>query len=172
MAGRGFQLLKLSFLIGAIADALVAVNWFLIASGAEIPNLMCGLVGTGVEYRFAMYIAALFMTGWTAILAWGWFKPYERKGLLLITAVLLLVSIVLELFFYRTILGGLNFTIGIGVRICIGNFPAELVSILSPPPQYPKGAGINLAPTIPLPQWRWHESCPLRQYCRGNICLL
>jgi hypothetical protein len=119
MASRDIQLLKLSFLIGAVADALVALNWFLIASGAEIPNLLCGLVDSGVEYRFAMYIAALFMAGWTAILAWGWFKPSERKGLLLITAVLLLASIVLEVAFYRSILGGSGFIIGIGARAAL-----------------------------------------------------
>jgi hypothetical protein len=33
MDSRGLQLLRFSFLIGVIADALVAVNWFLIASG-------------------------------------------------------------------------------------------------------------------------------------------
>jgi hypothetical protein len=119
MANRSLQLLKLSFLIGAVADALVSLNWFLIASGAEIPNLMCGLVDSGVEYRFAMYIAALFMAGWSAILAWGWFNPSERKGLLLITAVLLLVSIVLEVAFYRPILGGSGFIIGIGMRAAL-----------------------------------------------------
>ena len=119
MASRGLQLLKLSFLIGAIADSVVAVNWFIIASGSEIPNMMCGLSGTGVEYRFAMYIAALFMAGWAAILAWGWIRPFERKGLLLITAVLLLVSIVLEIVFYRPLLGGSGFVLGVGVRVAL-----------------------------------------------------
>jgi hypothetical protein len=119
MAGRGLGLLKLSFLIGAVADAVVAANWFLIASGAEIPNIMCGLLGTGTEYRFAMYIAALFMAGWAVILAWGWFKPFERKGLLLITAVLLLVSILLEVAFYRSILGGSDFVIGVSIRAAL-----------------------------------------------------
>jgi hypothetical protein len=119
MAGRGLQFLKLSFLIGAIADSLVAINWFLIASGTAIPNVMCGFSATVPEYRFAMYIAALFMTGWTAILAWGWIKPFERKGLLLITAVLLLVSIVVELVYYRSILGGSEFVIGIAVRVAL-----------------------------------------------------
>ena len=104
MASRGLQLLKLSFLIGAFADAIVAANWVLIASGASVPNVMCGLLGSGVEYRFAMYISALFMAGWAMILAWGWFRPFERRGLLLITAVLLLVSIVLEVVFYRPLL--------------------------------------------------------------------
>ena len=119
MAGRGLQLLKLSFLIGTIADSAVAANWFLIAAGAEIPNMMCGLSGTGEEYRFAMYIAGLFMAGWAAILAWGWFRPFERKGLLLITSVLLLVSIVIEVVFYRTLLGGSGFVLGVGVRIAL-----------------------------------------------------
>ena len=119
MARRGLQLLKLSFVIGTVADAVVAANWFLIASGAEIPNMMCGLLGAGAEYRFAMYIAALFMAGWTIILAWGWFKPFERKGLLLITAVLLLVSIVLEVAFYRSLLGGPGFVFGVGMRVAL-----------------------------------------------------
>ena len=119
MASRGLQLLKLSFLIGAIADSVVAVNWFLIASGFEIPNMMCGLSGTGLKYRFAMYIAALFMAGWAIILAWGWFRPFERKGLLLIAAVLLLVSIVLELVFYNSLLGGSGFVFGVGVRVAL-----------------------------------------------------
>jgi len=119
VASRGVQLLKLSFLIGAIADVIVAVNWFLIAAGAKIPNMMCGLLGAGEDYRFAMYISALFMTGWAAILAWGWFKPFERRGLLLITAILLLVSIVIEVAFYRPLLGGSGFVFGVSVRIAL-----------------------------------------------------
>ena len=119
MANRGLQLLKLSFLIGAVADAIVAANWFLIASGTEIPNMMCGLVGAGKDYRFAMYISALFMAGWATILAWGWFRPFERKGLLLITALLLLVSIVLEVSFFRPFLGGSGFIFGVVVRVAL-----------------------------------------------------
>jgi len=137
MVGRGLQFLKLSFLIGAIADAFVAINWFLIASGVSIPNVMCGFSATIPEYRFAMYIAALFMAGWTAILAWGWVKPFERKGLLLITAALLLVSIVLELGYYRSILGGSEFAIGIAVRVTlIAKFSASYFYSRSP-----KGSG-------------------------------
>jgi len=59
------------------------------------------------------------MAGWAAILAWGWFRPFERKGLLLITLALLLVSIVLEVVFYRTLLGGSVFVFGAGVRIAL-----------------------------------------------------
>ena len=119
MAARGLNLLKLSFLIGAVVDTLVSINWFLIAKGVEIPNVICGLLGTGEEYRFAMYIGALFMAGWAALLAWGWVKPFERKGLLLITAVLILISIVLELMFYRSLLGGSGFVFGVGLRVAL-----------------------------------------------------
>jgi hypothetical protein len=119
VATRGFQLLKLSFAIGTIADAIVAANWFLIAGGADIPNLMSGLVGEGMEYRHAMYIAGLFMTGWTVLLAWGWLKPFERKGLLIITAALLLLSMALELLFYSSLLGGPGFVIGLCLRAAL-----------------------------------------------------
>ena len=119
MAARGLQLLKLSFVIGTVADAIVAANWFLIAAGAEIPSMMTGLTGVGADYRFAMYIAALFMAGWAVILAWGWFRPLERKGLLLITALLLLLSMVLEVAFYRSLLGGSGFVLGLSVRAAL-----------------------------------------------------
>jgi hypothetical protein len=119
MARRGLQLLKLSFVIGTVADAVVAGNWFLIASGAEIPNMLAGLTGTGADYRFAMYIAGLFMAGWAVILAWGWFRPFERKGLLIITAALIFLSMVLEVAFYRSLLGGPGFVFGLSVRAAL-----------------------------------------------------
>jgi hypothetical protein len=116
---RANQSLKLSFLIGTIADGIVAITWFMIAAGSDIPNIICGFKGTGVDYQYAMYIAALFMTGWTGILYWGWLKPNERKGLLIITAVLLLVSIIIEVFFYQNILVGRGFIIGIAARLLL-----------------------------------------------------
>lgn len=119
MACRGFQLLRLSFAIGTVADAVVATNWFLIAGGADIPNLMTGLVGEGPEYRHAMYIAGLFMTGWTVLLAWGWLEPFERKGLLIIAAALLLISMVLEILFYGSMLAGSGFVFGLCLRAAL-----------------------------------------------------
>ena len=113
------MLLKLSFMIGTIADAVVAISWFLIAFGVAIPNMLAGYSGSGENYQFAMYIAALFMAGWTAILFWGYFKPEERKDLLIITAALLLLSIIMELIFFSEILGGSGFTYGIIVRLLL-----------------------------------------------------
>lgn len=119
MKERGTALLRWSFMIGTIADSLVALNWFLIAGGYAIPNYLNGHTGTGDEYRLAMYIAGLFMAGWGIILFWGWFKPQERKGLLVITSGMLLVSIIVEILFYPGMLTGSGFTLGVLARIAL-----------------------------------------------------
>ena len=119
MNSRKVQLLKLSFTIGTIADGIVAINWFVIASGISIPNMLSGYSESGIGYQFAMYIAAIFMTGWTVILFWGLQKPEERKDLLIITAVLLLISIILELIFFQEILIGTAFWIGVILRLLL-----------------------------------------------------
>jgi hypothetical protein len=111
--------LKLSFIIGAIADFVVGINWFLISLGYGIPNLISSFRGAGTDYRFAMYISTMFMFGWTALLFWGYLKPLERRGLLIITAVLLSISIIIELVFYRNVLVGIGFISGIILRLLI-----------------------------------------------------
>jgi hypothetical protein len=113
-------LLKLMFILGAVVDGAIAVSWFLIASGLRIPNILNGYVGTGSDYQLAMYIGAMFMAGWTVLLAWGAIKPVERRGLLLITSVLLILSVVVELVFFRDMLGGAGFIFGVTKRIVLG----------------------------------------------------
>ncbi len=112
-------LLKLMFILGAVVDGAIAVSWFLIASGLRIPNILNGYVGTGSDYQLAMYIGAMFMAGWTVVLAWGAIKPIERRGLLLITAVLLFLSVIVELVFFRDMLGGAGFIFGVTKRILL-----------------------------------------------------
>lgn len=116
---KPITLLKLSFIIGAIADGIVAVNWFLISLGYPYANLISAFRGSGADYQFAMFICSLFMFGWTVILIWGFLKPEERKGLLLITSSLLLVSIILELVMYYRLLLSEGFIIGIILRIVL-----------------------------------------------------
>ena len=111
--------LKISFIIGTIADFIVGINWFLISLGYSIPNLISSFQGAGTDYRFAMYIGTMFMFGWTVLLFWGYLKPLERRGLLIITAALLSISIMIELFFYRNLLAGIGFTSGIILRLLI-----------------------------------------------------
>ena len=111
--------LKLSFIIGTIADFIVGINWFLISLGYGIPNLISSFQGEGTDYRFAMYIGTLFMFGWTAILFWGYLKPLDRRGLLIITSALLSLSIIIELLFYYNLLAGRGFLFGIILRLLI-----------------------------------------------------
>lgn len=112
-------MLKMMFILGAMVDGAIAVSWFLIASGLRIPNILNGYVGTGSDYQLAMYIGAMFMAGWTIVLAWGAIKPIERRGLLLITSVLLLLSVIVELVFFRDMLGGAGFIFGVTKRILL-----------------------------------------------------
>jgi hypothetical protein len=112
-------MLKFMFILGAIVDGAIAVSWFLIASGMRIPNILNGYVGTGSDYQLAMYVGAMFMAGWTVVLAWGAIKPIERRGLLLITSVLLFLSVIVELVFFRDMLGGAGFIFGATKRILL-----------------------------------------------------
>jgi len=112
-------ILRLMFIVGAIVDGAIAVSWFLIASGARIPNILNGYTGTGSDYQLAMYVGAMFMTGWTVLLAWGAIRPVERRDLLLITSALLFLSVIVELLFYGDMLGGGGFVLGVTKRVVL-----------------------------------------------------
>ena len=114
------SMLKSMFILGAVVDGAIAVSWFLIASGLRIPNILNGYIGTGSDYQLAMYVGAMLMAGWTALLAWGAIKPIERRDLLLITSMLLFLSVMLELVFFRDMLGGAGFVFGVAKRILLG----------------------------------------------------
>jgi hypothetical protein len=118
---RSVSALRLMFILGSVVDGTIAVSWFLIASGSAIPNILNGYVGTGPDYQLAMYVAAMFMTAWTLLLAWGAIKPLERRELLLITSALLLISVLVELVLYRDILGGGGFVFGIMKRVILSS---------------------------------------------------
>lgn len=111
------SMLKLMFIVGAVVDGAIAVSWFLIASGWEIPNILNGYIGTGSDYQLAMYGGAMFMAGWTVLLAWGALKPIERRGLLLITSGFLLLSVIIEFIFFSNMLGGMGFVFGVTKRL-------------------------------------------------------
>lgn len=119
IAQRQVVFLRLSFIVGVIADFVVAINWLLIALGYSIPNLMAGVVGSGPDYRFAMYISTMFMFSWVLILAWGYLKPLERRALLMISASMLTLSIIAEMLCYRSMLTGAVFGVGIAMRMLI-----------------------------------------------------
>ena len=112
-------MLRLMFIVGAIVDGAIAVSWFLIASGAGIPNILNGYTGAGSDYQLAMYVGAMFMAGWTILLAWGAIKPVERRDLLLITSALLFLSVIVELVVYGDMLGGGGFVFGVTKRVVL-----------------------------------------------------
>jgi hypothetical protein len=75
--------LRISYWAGAILDALAALSML-------SPDLFAATNGLrdfhpGLEWRFAMGMGASLMLGWTALLLWADRKPLERKGVLLIT---------------------------------------------------------------------------------------
>lgn len=100
------SLLKFTFYFGAAADSIIAAIWFAIACGCNIADPLTGYIGRSQDFKVAMYIAALFMTGWVAILIWGAQKPIERKGILIITAFFLTLSIVIEVLFWSKVMIG------------------------------------------------------------------
>ena len=65
--------LRVSFMAGAVADGFAGILML-------IPSRM-----GETDFRYAMGMGAALMIGWTALLLWGYRKPMERKGVLLLT---------------------------------------------------------------------------------------
>lgn len=65
--------LKASFLAGAVADGIAGILIL-------IPSRM-----GETQFTYPMGLAASLMFGWTLLLMWGYRKPVERKGVLLLT---------------------------------------------------------------------------------------
>ncbi len=82
---RGTGLLRLSYWIGAITDAVAAIQMLspsLFGVMNDIPHF-----SPGPDYRFAMGMGASLMAGWTALLLWADRRPVERRGVLVLTVV-------------------------------------------------------------------------------------
>lgn len=76
-------LLRIAYWYGAIVDA-VSIPPML---SPRLASAMLGIEGFDppVEYRYAMYVAAALMAGWTALLLWADRRPMERRGVLMLT---------------------------------------------------------------------------------------
>ena len=87
-------LLRAAFLTGAIADAVIAIEWYLISLGlADLPVHPSFFIGDGEDFRYILSVGALFMASWAFLLYWGSRRPVERRGILLITSVMLFIAI-------------------------------------------------------------------------------
>jgi hypothetical protein len=76
-------LLRVAYWAGAILDAAMLPPMLVPSIGAK----MFGIADfhPGPEYRYAMFVGASLMTGWTVLLLWADRKPLERRGVLLLT---------------------------------------------------------------------------------------
>jgi len=86
--------LRVSYWAGAILDALAALSMLfpaLFAATNRLPDFH-----PGIEYRYAMGMDASLMLGWTALLLWADRKPLERKGVLLITLLPVVLGLVVN----------------------------------------------------------------------------
>lgn len=81
-------------MIGAVADALLAIEWYLVSLGlVDMPIHPSFFEGGGQDYQFVLSTAALFMLGWALLMYWGSLRPMERRGILLLTAAMLFAAI-------------------------------------------------------------------------------
>jgi hypothetical protein len=97
ISNKKIVVLKRAFLVGAIADGLIAIEWFLVSLGlVDMPIHPSFFVGSGQDFQFVLSIAALFMTGWAVLMYWGSLQPVERRGILLLTAVMLFIGILTD----------------------------------------------------------------------------
>lgn len=91
---RAARWVRVACWIGAITDAGAAVQMLFpnIFAFAYRPNDF----RPGPDYRFAMGMGASLMVGWTALLVWASRRPIERRGVLLLTVVPVVVGLVIN----------------------------------------------------------------------------
>ena len=82
--------LKLAFIIGTITDALAVIP--MVSTGAA--KALWGFNSFPDMYKFAMGIAAVFMTAWTLLLFWAYRNPIERRMVALLTLFVLVYCII------------------------------------------------------------------------------
>jgi uncharacterized membrane protein YfcA len=82
-------LIRIGYWWGAIGDALLAIEMFCSAfMGTQSPFTGLGLtIPGGIQYQYAMSLAASLVLAWTFLLIWADRKPIERKDMLLLTLI-------------------------------------------------------------------------------------
>jgi len=112
--------LKTAFLIGAVADGLIAIEWFLISLGlVDLPVHPSFFVGSGQDFQYVMSIGGLFMMGWAFLLYWGSVRPIERRGILLITAVMLFIAILTDYVIFSHLFLAQQIVLGSSVKLSL-----------------------------------------------------
>ncbi len=112
--------LKTAFLIGAVVDAVLAIEWFLISLGlVDLPVHPSFYVGSGPDFQYALSIGALFMMGWAFLLYWGSLRPIDRRVLLPLTAGLLFVAILSDGIIFGHLFSTKQIVLGTAVKLSL-----------------------------------------------------
>ena len=112
--------LKTAFLIGAIADGVIAIEWFLISLGLlNLPVHPSFFVGSGQDFQYILSVAGLFMMGWAFLLYWGSVQPIERRGILLITAAMLFIAILSDYVVFGHLFSTQQIVLGTTVKLSL-----------------------------------------------------
>ena len=111
-------LLRAAFLTGAIADAVIAIEWYLISLGlADLPVHPSFFIGDGEDFRYILSVGALFMAGWAFLLYWASRRPVERRGILLITSVMLFIAILSDYIIFAHMFSVQQAVLGTSVKL-------------------------------------------------------
>ena len=112
--------LRTAFLIGALADGVIAIEWFLISLGlVDLPVHPSFFVGSGQDFQFVLSIGGLFMMGWAVLLYWGSFRPIERRGVLLLTAAMLFIAILSDGIVFGHLFSTKQIVLGTSVKLSL-----------------------------------------------------
>ena len=86
-------LLRISYWFGAVLDGFMVIPMLF----PGIAGVMFGIdnFNPGNDYKYAMMVSASLMLGWTVLLIWADRKPVERKGVIMITVIPVVVGLIL-----------------------------------------------------------------------------
>jgi len=95
---RKILFIRFSYWYGAVLDFLVFLDMIIsiiFEFSISMPN-----VSTDISYKYQTGTGAFLMLGWTFLLIWADRKPIERKDILLLTIIPVVIGIMIINIFY------------------------------------------------------------------------
>jgi len=90
--------IRFTYWYGAILDLLVFID--MIISVLFEFSISMANVSTEISYKYQTATGSFLMLGWTILLIWADRKPIERKDILILTAIPVVVGIMIVNVFY------------------------------------------------------------------------
>lgn len=84
--------LRISYWAGALVD--FGAGWMMLVPGLSAFMHRPEVFQPGNDYHYAMGVGAPLMFGWTVLLLWADRKPFERRGILPLTLLVIFGEIV------------------------------------------------------------------------------